>query len=131
MSETELPPPPPPPSGELVRAGRAGDLTAGQLAAVERLIESEVEGEDLARPPSERREPPARKLSLAARKLRRLALMLAAGARATVELLDRLLAPYSLSCKVLLGIIGVITLAVVGALSFKTWVLPWLRSPGG
>ena len=44
---------------------------------------------------------------------------------------DAWLAPYSLSCKTLLGIVGIIMLVVVGALSFKTWILPTWSQPGG
>ena len=108
---------------------RAADLSARQLAAVERLLEREVEPtESLAAPVRERT---SERLSLAARTLRAATERLAGRARGARKAADRRLAPYSLSCKKLLGIAGLLVLAAVAALSFKTWVLPWFAGGSG
>jgi len=131
MSEARLPPAPPPPQEELVGAERAADLSARQLAAVERLLERDVEPEESRAALLRAGPPPAERLGLLVRKLGDLVERLAAAAAGARKAVDRRLVPYSLSCKALLGIAGLVTLAVVGALSFKIWILPWMRSGGG
>jgi hypothetical protein len=103
-------------------AERAADLSVGQLAAVEKLIEEDVGAEEEASAalavdlyPEAPGIGPLSRLLSAAR----------GGAAALVSLraaADRALKPYSLSCRLLLGIAGILMLCVAGALSIKTWI---------
>jgi hypothetical protein len=125
MSETELPPAPsaPAPGDDAPEPKRAADFSAEQLAAVERMIEQEVEAEEKEAVAPEGipvREP---WLVTAGRRAAAAWLAVVETARGGYGAVDRVLEPYALSCKKLLGIAGIITLCVVGALSFKIWVL--------
>ncbi len=129
MSEAQLPPAPPPPEEDVAGSERAADLSARQLAAVERLLEREVEpAEALAAPVRERT---VERLGLAVRTLRATTGWLAGKARGTRKATDRRLAPYSLSCRKLLGIASLLVLAAIATLSFKIWVLPWFAGGSG
>jgi hypothetical protein len=105
-------------------SARAADMSVQQLAAVERRIAAEV-GREERRTASGRRAPaPPRPAPppLPAR-ARRAALRAAGAARAARRAADRALARYSLSCEILLGIAGIITLCIIAGLSFRIWVL--------
>jgi len=113
-------------------AEHAADLSVDQLAEVEKLIEKEVELEEL-RSIAAREEapPPEPRLGFLMRWVGKASTAVAAAFVMTRDTVDRRLAPYSLSCKILLGIAGILLLAVVGALSLKTWILPAWSQPAG
>jgi hypothetical protein len=106
-----------------VAAENAADLSAQQLAAVERYIVSQVDAEpERPKPaglaaPGPRPRPALNRMAEAVRK----------GAGRVVKSLDRLLEPYGLSCKRLLGIAGILILAGMAAYILKTWVLPGMH----
>jgi hypothetical protein len=114
-----------------VGSERAADLSVEQLAAVERIIEDEVEVEEREAQQAEEKCISEERLAVLLGRLRRLTEWLGSRTAVLREVADAKLAPYSLNCKVLLGIVGVITLAVIGALSVKTWLLPTWTAPGG
>lgn len=125
VESSEAPPEPSPPPA---RAEIAADLSARQLADVERYLESQVdagEGGDAARA-ARRAAGPVRAANLASR------LREAAGraARHAVKAADHRLEPWCLSCKRLLGLIGILILFAVAAYCYKVWILPWRPTPG-
>ncbi len=113
-------------------AEHAADLNVSQLAEVEKLIEKEVELEEL-RTIAEQEEvaPPEPRLAFLVRWVCSISAIVAATFTRVRDAADTKLAPYSLSCKIILGISGILLLAVVGALGFKTWILPAWSPPAG
>jgi hypothetical protein len=111
-------------AGDLPAAEHAVDLNIGQLAEVERLLEKEVQFEENRTSATARVDIAESRFAALARRLGSMLTRIATALSQARELVDGRLVPYSLSCKTLLGIAGVVTLAIVGALSVKTWVLP-------
>jgi hypothetical protein len=123
MSDAQFPPAPLPLPQEVVGARRAADMSTRELVAVERLLEGDLRPTEYEAPIGglvaleEPRKP---------RLTERLRSMLSAAGESLSELrgsLDRRLAPYALNCKTLLGIVGILTLCLIGAMSYRVWVL--------
>lgn len=113
----------------LPAADDASQLSARQLADIERYLEREAEGPGSGEASAAaRREPPRPhwlrlRLSAFLAALRKALLRIRAG-------IDRVLAPYCLSAKRVLGIAGIIALAVEMALIYRYWIEPIMRASG-
>jgi hypothetical protein len=102
---------------------RAADLSVSQLAAVEKLIAREVTAEEAAAATSAGRARPEVAEAGSLNWLLSAGKRIAAGTAGLRAAADRALAPYSLSCRLLLGIAGILMLCLAAALSIRTWVL--------
>ncbi|HOX05393.1 MAG TPA: hypothetical protein PK280_03245 [Planctomycetota bacterium] len=106
----------------MAAAENAADLSVQQLAEMERYIENQVDPSDPTRQISRKApERPGMTLGDLLASARR---ALAGLAVKTLKTADRLLAPYCLDCKRLLGIVGILLWAGLIAFIIKTWFMP-------
>jgi hypothetical protein len=116
------------PAPQLSGAERAADLSVAQLAAVEQMLERDAERLEAESFTAAAGGSPQPRLAFLLRWVQRGYLAVTTAAASLRGAVDRRLEPYSLSCRILLGIAGILILAVVGVLSIKTWVLPvWFQ----